>query len=136
MSAITSIGVSGFLGLVAAVAATALVALGTVVKPKEAPYPGLADDAVEHQTATVTISDSSTTGTVTITFEAGFTSAPTVTVGKEITNLSGSSSTGAVTASEITSKSASSVDVEVTLDTAPGSGESTDVTVNAVAMGA
>jgi hypothetical protein len=135
MSAITSIGVSGFIGLVAAVAATALVALGTVVKPTEAPYPGLADDAVEHQTATVTISDSSTTGTVTITFEAGFTSAPTVGVGKRISSKSGSSSTTGITSDEITSVSASSVDVEVTLDTAPGSGESTTVEVGATAMG-
>lgn len=131
--------IGGTLGSILATLGAALAltigALGTVVKPKDAPYPGLADDAIEHQTDSVQISDSSTTGTVTINFDAGFTAAPTVSYGYEISAQSGGAASATVDRAEITSKSASSVTVEVELSAAPTSGESTTVSVNATAMG-
>lgn len=108
----------------------------TVVKPKEAPYPGLADDAIEHQTDTVQIGEGNTTGTVTFNTEAGFENAPTVGTSAELSASSGGSASSTVDRVELTTRTASQVVVEVELDAAPGAGETADVTIGATMMGA
>lgn len=97
--------------------------------------PGL-EGGIESQNDTVQIGEANTTGVVTFTLAADFSAAPTVTLGQEISAQSAGSATGAVLRAEITARTADSVEVTVTLDAAPGAGETTDVRVHMIAAGA
>jgi len=128
------------MGLIAALIGVGLLMLAalpigmTVHKEEDAPYPGLADGAIESLDATVQIGEGNTTGTVSFSPTA-FASAPRVTTGYELTQKSGGSSTAQVERAEVTTRTASSVDVEVELDTAPGAGETTTVRVDVALYG-
>lgn len=107
----------------------------TVHKKDEAPYPDMADGAIESLDGTVQIGEGNTTGTVSFTPTA-FGSAPRVATSMELTQKSGSSSSTQVERAEVITRTSTSVEVEVELDTAPGAGETTTVRVDVLLMGA
>lgn len=89
---------------------------------------------LEQQKDTVQITGSGTTGTVTFNLDGSFDAVPTVATSAGISALSGASaSTDVDETVDTDGSSADQVVVEVTLDTAPGTGESTTVTVGMLA---
>lgn len=123
------------LGLLAVLAAAAIPAVGmTLHKKDDAPYPGLADGAIESLDGSVEITDGDTTGTVSFSPE-GFGSAPRVVTGVELESSSGGASTTQVDRVEVTTRQSDSVDVRVELDAAPGAGESATVRVDTALFG-
>lgn len=92
---------------------------------------------LEHQQKTVQISGSSTSATVTFTLDGDFDAVPTVVTGGGIAALSGASASTQLEEAEVDHQNATadSVDVTVRLDAAPGTGETTDVTVGALFAG-
>jgi len=88
----------------------------------------------EEVTGTVTISGSDTSGTVTLSLNGAYDSAPEV-VGLSASrgNSSGGDSSSYVDGHDVdrANATADAIDVDVHLDAAPGSGESVDVTVSA-----
>lgn len=99
--------------------------------------PGL-EGVQEEVTATVTISEASTSGTATLTLSGDYDGAPEVAgLSASRTNSSGSDSSSYVDGHDVDTDGATadSIDVDVHLDAAPGAGESVDVQVSAWVSG-
>lgn len=107
----------------------------TVLKPKGAAYPEFAKGAIESQRDTVQIGEGNATGTVTFILDGAYDSAPVVTTGEELESTSGGAATTQVDRAEITTRSTTTVEVTVELDSAPGSGETATVGVGITATG-
>lgn len=92
----------------------------------------------EEVTATVTISDGSTSGTASLSLSGAYDSAPEVAgVSFSRENASGGDASSFVDGHDVDRAGATtdSIDVDVHLDAAPGSGESVDVAVSAWVSG-
>lgn len=89
--------------------------------------PGL-EGVQEKATASVTISGSDTSGTLSFSLDGAYDATPDlVGISFELTNASGSSSASFVTGYVENSPGSDTYTVDVHLDTAPGSGEQVDV---------
>lgn len=116
---------------------TALLAalLTSTVLNKPGPYPG-ADGILEIGTGSISISGTSTTGTVSISLDGRYeaSSDMRIALSKQVSLSAAASDPGQVTL-EVTSKGTGSITVEATLATAPGTGETTTVDVDAIVAG-
>lgn len=88
---------------------------------------------LETQGGTVQISGSGTTGTVSIALDGAHEVPPDVSVGYGIDAQSAGSASAKVVDANVTTRTADTVDVEVTLDAAPGTGETTTAYVGVTA---
>jgi len=99
--------------------------------------PGL-EGVQEEVTATVTISDSATSGTATLNLSGDYDAAPEVAgLSASRENSSGGDASSYVAGHDVDGAGATTdaIDVDVHLDAAPGSGESVDVVVSAWVSG-
>lgn len=108
--------------------------LGTILN-RPGPTPG-ADGILETVGGSISISDASTTGTVTISLEGDYTGTSEMRIGlsKRISLSASANDPGQVTL-EVQNKAVGSFDVEATLANAPGAGETTTVDVDAIVAG-
>ena len=107
----------------------------TVIKEKDAPYPGFAGGSVEAQEESVEIAEGDTTGTATFSLDGAYDGTPVVSEGAELTGTSAGATSSQVDRSEIIGRGTDTVEVEVELDAAPGAGETATVGVGIVVVG-
>lgn len=110
--------------------------LGAVVLNKPGSVPDQ-DAVIEAQQADVVIGEANTTGTATFNLDGPWIDAADIhaLVSLEAPVLSGGAADPGRVSVEVTNITTSQVDVEVTLDTAPGAGETTTVTVHGLFVG-
>jgi BRCT domain type II-containing protein len=90
----------------------------------------------ESQVKTAQITEADTFADVVVTLEGDYTTAPAIAVAAILTTKSAGSASTEVESAIVTAWTADSVTVRVTLDAAPGVGETTDIRCSLIAAGA
>lgn len=97
--------------------------------------PGV-ESVEEEIEASVTISGTSTSGTINASLSGSYDSAPElVGVSFRLANASSGSASTFITGHEVTSRGTGQIDIEVHLDQAPTSGENVDVVAHGLVSG-